>query len=280
MTIEETHQALTKSIQPIYGTREAASIARIVFEDAFQIFDHHSKKEFLPTDKLLAIQQRLLQQEPVQYILGQADFYGLKFKVSSDVLIPRPETEELVYWILETNQSIEPTILDIGTGSGCIPITLKKKLPKAIISGLDVSENALKIARENGVLNEVVLFFIQLDILQKSAWDDLPDYDIIISNPPYIPHSESDLMPTWVKDYEPALALFVEHPDPLLFYRMIADFAASHLTSKGYLFFETNEFNASEVALLLEEKAFQDVVIQKDMSGKERMIRASGSRQK
>jgi len=120
----------------------------------------------------------------------------------------------------------------------------------------------------------VVLFFIQLDILKQADWDDLPDYDLIISNPPYIPHSESDLMPTWVKDYEPALALFVEHPDPLLFYRVIADFAAIHLTSNGYLFFETNEFNAKEVVRLLEEKLFREVVIQKDISGKERMIRA------
>ena len=274
MTIEETHQALTKSIQSIYGEREASNIARIVFEDAFQLLDFSSKKEFLYTDKFNAIQQRLLQQEPVQYILEQADFYGLKFKVSPDVLIPRPETEELVHWILETNESVEPAILDIGTGSGCIPITLKKKIPRAIVSGLDISENALAIARSNGTLNEVVLFFIQLDILQKSDWDNLPDYDIIISNPPYIPHNEADLMPTWVKDYEPALALFVEHPDPLLFYRTIADFAAIHLTSNGYLFFETNEFNAQEVAQLLDEKIFQDVVIQKDMSGKERMIRA------
>ena len=274
MTIEETHQALTKSIQPIYGEREASSIARIVFEDAFQLFDVSSKKEFLFTDKFTAIQQRLVQQEPVQYVLGQADFYGLKFKVSPDVLIPRPETEELVHWILETNESVEPTILDIGTGSGCIPITLKKKIPRAIVSGLDISEKALAIARANGTWNEVMLFFIQLDILQKSDWDDLPDYDIIISNPPYIPHKEANLMPTWVKDYEPALALFVEHPDPLLFYRVIADFAAIHLTSNGYLFFETNEFNAQEVAQLLKDKYFQEVVIQKDMSGKERMIRA------
>jgi len=274
MTIEETHQALTTSIQPIYGEREANSIARIVFEDAFQVFDFSSKKEFLYEEKFTAIQQRLLQQEPVQYILEQADFYGLKFKVSPDVLIPRPETEELVHWILETNQSVAPTILDIGTGSGCIPITLKKKIPKAIVSGLDVSEKALTIARANGTLNEVMLFFIQLDILQKSDWEDLPDYDIIISNPPYIPHKEANLMPTWVKDYEPALALFVEHPDPLLFYRTIADFAAIHLTSNGYLFFETNEFNAQEVAQLLEVKGFQEVLIQKDMSGKERMIRA------
>ena len=274
MTIEETHQALTTSIQPIYGEREANSIARIVFEDAFQVFDFSSKKEFLYEEKFTAIQQRLLQQEPVQYILEQADFYGLKFKVSPDVLIPRPETEELVHWILETNQSVAPTILDIGTGSGCIPITLKKKIPKAIVSGLDVSEKALTIARANGTLNEVMLFFIQLDILQKSDWEDLPDYDIIISNPPYIPHKEANLMPTWVKDYEPALALFVEHPDPLLFYRTITDFAAIHLTPNGYLFFETNEFNAKEVAQLLEVKGFQEVLIQKDMSGKERMIRA------
>ena len=133
-TIQDYFQLLVDKLTPIYGVGEANSISRIVFEDAFKLFDFSSSKSFLFPQKFQAIQERLLQQEPVQYVLGQADFYGLKFKVTPDVLIPRAETEELVHWILETNELKAPTILDIGTGSACIPITLKKKIPQAVIT--------------------------------------------------------------------------------------------------------------------------------------------------
>ena len=163
-SIQEAYQTLSLQLTPIYGQREAQSIARIVFEDAFKLFDFTSIAPFLFEDSLHNIRQRLLQQEPIQYILGQADFYGLKFKVSPVVLIPRPETEELVYWILAQNTQTNPTILDIGTGSGCIPITLKKKIAAATLVAMDVSKEALAIAQENAELNQVAISFIQQDL--------------------------------------------------------------------------------------------------------------------
>ena len=274
-SIQTTYQQFISQLSPIYGQREAQSIARIVFEDAFKLFDFTSSQPFLFEDDLQKIAQRLRTYEPVQYILGQADFYGLKFKVTPDVLIPRPETEELVYWIVAENTQSNPSILDIGTGSGCIPILLKKKIPSAEVTAMDVSKEALTVAKENAQLNEVAISFIQQDILQKSIWTNNPTYDVIVSNPPYIPTKEAALMPSWVKDFEPALALFVSNEDPLIFYRIIADFALTHLTIGGKLYFETNEYNAQEVAVLLRTKGFKKVYVKEDMSGKERMIQGS-----
>ncbi len=273
-SIQEYYTQLVKILQPIYGEGEAKSIARIVFEDAFRLFDFTSSKPFLFQRAFQSIEERLLQQEPVQYVLGQADFYGLKFKVTPDVLIPRSETEELVHWILETNTLEAPRILDIGTGSGCIPITLKKKIPSAEVMAIDISEAALAIAQENAQLNKVFVSFQQVDILKKEEWTALPQFDIIVSNPPYIPTKEADLMPDWVKDFEPSLALFVSNNDPLIFYQTIAEFGLSHLASSGFLFFEVNEFNAQEVKSIVKEQGFLDVTIKKDLFGKERMIQA------
>jgi len=256
-SIQEAYQTLSLQLTPIYGQREAQSIARIVFEDAFNIFDFTSTTPFLFEDSLHKITHRLA------------------------VLIPRPETEELVYWILEDlklkllrqGKEQSPTILDIGTGSGCIPITLKKRQTKANVFAMDISLLALKIATENAELNEVVITFICQNILATSAWTRKQTYDIIVSNPPYIPTKESDLMPTWVKDFEPSIALFVSNEDPLLFYRTIADFALLHLKNGGVLYFESNEYNAQEVAVLLRTKGFQGVFVNRDMSGKERMVK-------
>lgn len=273
-SIKNTYQAFLQNLSPQFGEREAISIARIVFEDAFKLFDYQSSKEFTESDTLQEIEARLLNNEPVQYILGQADFYGLKFKVSPAVLIPRPETEELVYWILENQITKNPSILDIGTGSGCIPITLKKKIPKATISAIDVSPTALDIAKTNAVLNKLAVSFILSDILEERLWSSLDTYDIIVSNPPYIPHKEKVLMPKQVLDYEPDLALFVENDEPLIFYKKIGQFALKHLNQGGELYYECNEFNAKEVATLLRQIGFQKVELAKDLEGKERMIRA------
>ncbi len=273
-SIKNTYQAFLQNLSPQFGEREAISIARIVFEDAFKLFDYQSSKEFTESDTLQEIEARLLNNEPVQYILGQADFYGLKFKVSPAVLIPRPETEELVYWILENQITKNPSILDIGTGSGCIPITLKKKIPKATISAIDVSPTALDIAKTNAVLNKLAVSFILSDILEERLWSSLDIYDIIVSNPPYIPHKEKVLMPKQVLDYEPDLALFVENDEPLIFYKKIGQFALKHLNQGGELYYECNEFNAKEVATLLRQIGFQKVELAKDLEGKERMIRA------
>lgn len=273
LTIQQAYQQFVQQLTFTKGKREATSIARIVFEDAFRLFDYQSTQPFLQEKKLQSIQVRLANHEPVQYILGQADFYGLKFMVNPAVLIPRPETEELVYWILESISKFDLTILDIGTGSGCIPVTLKKKLPKASITGLDISETALQVAQANAKLNQVEIDFQRINILVKNNWKDLPNFDIIISNPPYIPYKEIPLMPKQVINFEPKVALFVDNREPLIFYQKIAQIAWQKLNNNGQLFFECNEFNAKEVVLILDQIGFSNIELAKDMEGKDRMVR-------
>jgi len=265
-----------EAITPLYGEGEARSIARIVFEDAFQIYDFtkgNFPKKHLP--QLNSIQKRLLNHEPVQYILGEADFYGLKFSVNESVLIPRPETEELVHWIIQTigKKASGISILDIGTGSGCIPITLKKELPNCQVFGCDISLKALAIAKENAEKNKVEVDFLEVDILDQNQWKDLPKFDIIISNPPYIPSEEQHLMPKNVLQFEPHLALFVENKEPLIFYQTITEFFLEKAKSNAWLFFEMNEFNANKVFNLLTINKLNKIEIQKDMQDKDRMIR-------
>lgn len=265
----------------VYDEGEAKSIARIVFEDVFNIYVVKEIFDLTEENKaqLATIEGRLLQNEPIQYILGQADFYGLKFKVDSSVLIPRQETEELVYWVLETIKSkgldSMGKMVDIGTGSGCIPITLARKLPFYEIHGLDVSPIALAIAKDNNEELQTSVKFQELDILDEGLWDFYANesLDIVISNPPYIPHKESHLMPAHVLKFEPKLALFVEDEMPLVFYLEIMDFAQQKLKKGGYLFFECNEFNAKEVAAALKDKGFEEVILEKDMAGADRMVR-------
>jgi len=278
MTIKSAYQSLITSLVTHHSEGEAHSIARIVFEDAFGVYNFKKETEF--SDAQFAhfqkIKNRLANNEPVQYILGEADFYGLKFNVNPSVLIPRPETEELVAWIKETVQenSNLQTVLDIGTGSGCIPITLKKELPQLSISALDVSNTALETAIGNAQKNKVEVGFLQVDILEEKSWEVLQKFDIIISNPPYIPLKEKTLMPQQVLENEPHLALFTADEDPLIFYRKIAEFAQMHLFDGAYLFFECNEFNAKKVEKSLIESGFVSVEIKQDMQGKDRMIRA------
>lgn len=274
-TIATTYKTFIQNITPIFGEGEARSIARIVFEDEFEIHNVQRTQEFplASQTRLQEIEARLLQNEPIQYILGQADFYGLKFKVDKRVLIPRQETEELVAWLSEylVYSPIYINVLDIGTGSGCIPIALKHDFPEATIHALDVSAEALELAKENAGEREI--HFHQLDILEEKEWQTLEKFDYIISNPPYIPTEESELMPAWVRLFEPLIALFVEDKDPLLFYKRIADFALAHLYPEGQLFFECNEFNAQEVADMLSQKGFDNVEIRKDLNGKNRMVK-------
>ncbi len=280
MNIKDTYQNFTKKLQTIQSEGEANAIARIVFEDAFKLYDFTSEQEFSSGNqsRLEEIITRLLQNEPVQYILGEADFYGYKFKVNEHVLIPRQDTEELVFYVKNTVRSFVKkdgiTLLDIGTGSGCIPITLKKLFPKNNVHALEVSEDALIIAKTNAASLETDIVFYHKNILEKKDWENLPNFDIIVSNPPYIPYREAHLMPENVKQFEPHLALFIEDDNPLLFYEIIADFAKEKLNKDGYLFFETNEFNAKDVVKMLRNKTFTSVVLEQDMEGKDRMIRA------
>jgi len=284
MTAATARTLLIEQLTPRYGAGEAAAIARIVMEDAFaasggrQVADGRQWTDD-EGEKIRNILNRLLAGEPVQYVLGQADFFGLKFKVNPAVLIPRQETEELVAWVLEhlkNSQLKKPGVLDIGLGSGCIAVSLKKKYPRAQLFGLEKSPAALAVAVENArrILGESAEFeFVAGDILNEADWEKFPALDVVVSNPPYIPHVEKARMPEHVLAHEPPLALFVDDNDPLLFYRVISDFSLKKLLPGGVLSFECNEFNAGEVADLLRQKGFLEVVLRKDLAGAERMVR-------
>jgi release factor glutamine methyltransferase len=229
----------------------------------------HSNQLITPeiTDRIQQIVEQLKTQQPLQYILGKAEFYGMKFQVNEHTLIPRPETEELVGWVLQENFD---SALDIGTGSGCISIALAKH-SNATISAIDISEMALKVAKGNAAINEVKIDFIQQDVLQAQC---LQKVDVIISNPPYVLASEKQKMKTNVLQYEPHLALFAPDKDPLLFYKKIGNLAAKSLNCGGKLYFEINEQYGSEILEILSEIGFVDMALKKDINDKDRMIKA------
>ena len=218
----------------------------------------------------------LQQEKPIQYIIGEAWFYGLRFEVNENTLIPRPETEELVEWILNSPNIHHPSpinILDIGTGTGCIPISLKANLPQANVSAIDVSEKALEMAKRNAELNKVEINFIEANILEV---EDLNQYfDVIVSNPPYVRNLEKQEIKKNVLDYEPHLALFVEDTDALLFYRKIAQLALKNLSPNGLLFFEINQYLGKETVELLQNLGFKNIELKKDIYGNDRMIKCS-----
>ncbi len=277
MTIETAHRDLVTALLSEFGEGEARQMARIVFEDVFSITNFLRKEPFTESQlkKLEMIQTRLLAHEPVQYVVGITYFFGLKFKVSPAVLIPRPETEELVDWILtDHSRKKKVDVLDIGTGSGCIPVSLKAEAPDYRVTGFDVSPEALVVAGENARKNGVEVDFQLFDILNKTNWDTLSKYEIIVSNPPYIPLREKKLMADNVLKHEPGIALFVADEDPLLFYRTIIEFAKTHLVEDGWLYFETNEYNITEVEELFVKAGFLDIEKRKDLQGKERMVKA------
>jgi release factor glutamine methyltransferase len=238
-------------------------------------------------DKWNAILSELQQEKPIQYITGEAWFYGLKFDVNENTLIPRPETEELVEWIIESQKSKVKSqkleILDVGTGSGCIPISLKANLSQANVSAIDVSEKALEVAKRNAELNKVEINFIEANILEVEDLSQLPSpiihhpssYNIIVSNPPYVRNLEKQEIKKNVLDYEPHLALFVEDTDALLFYRKIAQLALKNLSPNGLLFFEINQYLGKETVELFENLGFKNIELKKDIYGNDRMIRCS-----
>jgi len=236
--------------------------------------------------RLNAVVEELKQNKPIQYILGETEFYGLKFKVTPDVLIPRPETEEMLQWIIndtkpskmprlsKPDRSKKMTILDIGTGSGCIAIALKKNLPQTEVLATDVSKAALSIARENAKINGVSISFLYIDVLKHSQFrvSGFENYDIIVSNPPYVRISEQRQMEKNVLDYEPHLALFVEDENPLLFYDLISDIALKKLKKNGKLYFEINEKYGRAIKQLIKRKGFSNILLKKDIRGRERMV--------
>lgn len=282
MSIHEAYQQLLLQLYDLYDDREAANIADMVIEyvTGQRKTDRIMHKELPVTDsqslQLETITKKLMQHTPVQYVLHEAWFAGMKLYVDEHVLIPRPETEELADWIItEINNSNGQVknILDIGTGSGCIPVALKKKLPKAVVRGIDISEGALNVAIKNAMLQAAQVYFIRMDFLEQAARDQLDKFDIIVSNPPYVKRSESSSMQKNVLAHEPHLALFVPDEDALLFYRHIAEFGKTHLDDGGLIFLEINEALGKEVAELYKKEGYITET-RKDMQGKERMIKA------
>lgn len=285
MTLKDFQNHFTKELSEYYPNTETQSFLSIILEEYlnFQRIDLVTKSDHvISNEKLQALTiviKRLKNQEPIQYILGRTEFYGLPFIMNQHVLIPRPETEELVEWILyemkdERQKTKDPAlqILDIGTGSGCIPITLKKNLPSATISAIDVSKEALKIAEKNAQLNGVKIQFVEKDILKTERLSQ--KFDFIISNPPYVRELEKVEIKPNVLENEPHLALFVDDHDPLIFYRKITELAKTHLNENGMLFFEINQYLGEEMLEMLRLFEFKNVVLKKDLFGNDRMIKA------
>jgi len=300
MTLTQAQVTTRSMLLSYYDTREAAQICDWVLEHVSgkkRIDRLIDKEAVLTADQQLRLAQILAELQshrPIQYVLGEAWFAGMQFFVNEAVLIPRPETEELVEWIgeevLNANQRIlnrrtdeQGTderehrikhILDIGTGSGCIPITLAKKLPGLFISAIDVSDAALRVARKNATDLEADVMFQQADFLDEWQWPHLPVVDLIVSNPPYIKVAERQSMAKHVLDFEPSLALFVPDDDALLFYRKIAAFGKTHLRAEGAVFVEINEALGKETFSLFEQQGYT-VTLRKDLQGKDRMIKAT-----
>ncbi|SRR5690554_3776883 len=221
-------------------------------------------------NKIMLYTEELKNYKPIQYILGTTTFFGLEFEVNPNVLIPRPETEELVNWIISENKNQKKLkILDIGTGSGCIAISLAKNL-KAEVTAFDISEDALDTAQKNADNNQTFILLAEFDIL-NDTWEG-EEFDIIVSNPPYVRELEKEQIKPNVLNNEPHLALFVPDNDPLIFYRKIADFALKHLSENGQLFFEINQYLDKETVNLLAEKGFKNINLKKDIYGNNRMI--------
>lgn len=279
MTISELTKVFKEKLSAIYDQREAHSITNWVFEKMLEL---NPTKLTLERFRLITQEQqanlhktleRLLQNEPVQYVLGEADFYGMKFFVDSNVLIPRPETEELVAWIVaDYKEKPEVNILDIGTGSGCIAIALAKNLAGAKVEGVDVNADALAIAQKNNEAQTAGVNMHLLDILRDNLKPGA--YDVVVSNPPYIGVSEGNTLAANVFNFEPHLALFAPKDDDLAFYKAIAAKAIKALKPAGCLYFEINAFKATDVMQLLTETGFKSIEVRKDLSGKERMIKA------
>jgi len=271
---KDLFQQILSSLSDVYDERESMAIAKNYLADRL-----HIDRMKLSLNTEIAFDESLLRHDlrqlvngtPYQHVVGFTIFYGRKFLTNKHALIPRPETEELVDWIVKDNEILTPMILDIGTGTGCIPISLKGEIPEASCTGVDVSEEALKIAKNNASKNEMVVDCSFLDILKEDLSEK--EFDIIVSNPPYIPNADRALMHKNVLDYEPDIALFVDDRTPLVFYQAIAEKAIISLKKGGKLYFEIHENSGAEVCQLLSALGYSDIELRKDLQGKDRMVR-------
>jgi len=280
MTIHQAYQQVLFQLFELYNDHEAANIADMLIEHVTG--QRKIDRILYKTLPVSPEQQNLLDQlttelltgKPIQYVLHTAWFANIALYVDENVLIPRPETEELADRIIKDHRgNTLCKVLDIGTGSGCIPIALKKKFPGWDVAALDVSKGALEVARRNAIDQSAIIDFLEIDFLEQLQWKQLGIYNIIVSNPPYIKQSESALMHRNVLEYEPHTALFVADDDALIFYRAIATFAHNHLAADGNIYLEINEALGDATRYLLQQQGYEAVVI-KDMQGKERMIKA------
>lgn len=314
MNIKNYRTQFIQELSPIYDAGEAESFFYLILEEKNQLkrIDLALNPDLTFSGEEIQLWNSILEQLkleiPVQYLLGKTSFYGLDFEVNENVLIPRPETEELVEWIIQstkvevgsTKVEVGSTeleagsgklgvgspmikILDIGTGSGCIAVSLAKNIPNAQVFAIDVSEKALATAQKNAVINEVEVNFIKTDILKTNDLEKLPTsnsplptkFDIIVSNPPYVRELEKQEIKKNVLDNEPHLALFVEDNDALVFYRKIAELAQKNLSPNGQLFFEINQYLGQEMVELLEKMSFKNIELRKDIYGNDRMMRGT-----
>ena len=283
MKIKQYRTHFIQALLSIYDLGEAESFFYLILEEKQQLkrIDLALNPDLIFSNQEIQLWNSILEQLqkeiPIQYLLGKTSFYGLEFEVNPAVLIPRPETEELVEWIIQSQKSevrsLNVKILDIGTGSGCIAISLAKNIVNAEVFAIDVSKKALATAKKNGEINQVKVTFLEKNILET---DDLEQqFDIIVSNPPYVRELEKQEIKKNVLDNEPHLALFVADNDALIFYRKIAELAQKNLSPKGQLFFEINQYLGKEMMELLEKMNFQNIELRQDIYGNDRMIRGT-----
>ncbi len=283
MLFKKYKSKLLEELSSLYDEKEIESFFYIVLECFHNIkridlaLNPEMEMDAMQLLRWESVLSELKKEKPIQYIVGATEFYGLPFLVNGNTLIPRPETEELVEWILESTkyeiQSTRFRILDIGTGSGCIAISLAKNLPNAQVSAIDVSEKAFATANRNAEINEVNVDFILKNILETEDLNE--QFDIIVSNPPYVRNLEKAEIKPNVLEFEPHLALFVDDNDALLFYRKIAQLAKKNLSENGQLYFEINQYLGKETVKLLEILGFKNIILKKDIYGNDRMIRCT-----
>ena len=286
MTLKELQNIFHEQLDAVFGNNEVSSFFKLLVEHYLKL--KHIEIVLHPEYVISNVNQkyfdeaiiRLKHEEPIQYVIGDTEFFGLSLKVNSNTLIPRPETEELVQWIITEQDSTKnqnTNILDIGTGSGCIAISLAKNLPNAKVYALDISPEALIVANENAKINEVDVSFIETDILTSTTIESISkeqQFDVIVSNPPYVRELEKSTIKNNVLKHEPHLALFVQDDDALQFYKAICEFAIHNLKPKGSLFFEINQYLGSEIKQLLETYNFECIELRKDLFGNDRMLKA------
>jgi release factor glutamine methyltransferase len=281
MTMHEARQKLIQQLNEIYEEREAANITELVMEHITRwsrlerIANKDIPLSFAQENLLSQIIERLLKHEPIQYIINEAWFAGMIFYVDKNVLIPRPETEELVDWVIKecSMQNSTCRVVDVGTGSGCIAIAVKNKLPEVEMWACDVSDEALNIARMNADALNATIDFVPLNFLEAEQRKQLPPVDIVVANPPYVPQKDKTEMKKNVVEFEPATALFVPDNDPLVFYKAIADFGKEKLNPGGRIYLEIHENLGGKVKKLFQSAGYNPIEIKKDMQGKDRMIK-------